>query len=62
MDERPASHSSCTRLITRIPYSAIAADIDPNGPVVTNSTKQDTRALVCDYVTQVSPNHFQIDK
>lgn len=45
--------SSCTELMNRIPHSTIATDIDPNRPVITSSTKQDTRALVCDYVTQV---------
>lgn len=40
-----------------IPYSAIATDIDPTGPVITSSTKQDTRALVCDYVTQEGTWH-----
>jgi hypothetical protein len=54
MDERLVSHSPRIKLMGRIPYSAIATDIDPTGPVITSSTKQDTRALVCDYVTQVS--------
>lgn len=55
MDERLVSYCPRIKLMGRIPYSAIATDIDPHGPIITSSTKQDTRALVCDYVTQVSP-------
>jgi len=54
MDERSVSEHACGVLIGRIPLSAVAEHIDPKGPVIASSTKQEARALVCDYVTQVS--------